>query len=150
MQKVIETPIDILLAEDNLADIRLTQEAFKDGKLSNNLYVVNDGVEALSFLRKEGKYKEMPSPDLFLLDLNMPRMDGREVLKIIKKDQKLKHIPVIILTTSSDEADILKSYEFHANCYITKPVDFGKFTTIVKQIEDFWFSIVRLPPKKGT
>jgi chemotaxis family two-component system response regulator Rcp1 len=144
-----KSSINILLAEDNPADVRLTQEAFKDGKISNNLFVVNDGIEAMAFLRKENKYKDVPYPDLFLLDLNMPRMDGREVLKEVKSDPNLKQIPIIILTTSDAEADILKSYELHANCYITKPVDFEKFITVVKQIEEFWFSIVRLPPHKG-
>jgi CheY-like chemotaxis protein len=146
---ITKPPIDILLAEDNLADVRLTQEALKDGKISNTLYVVNDGVEAMAFLRAEGKYENMLAPDLFLLDLNMPRMDGREVLREVKSDPKLKHIPIIILTTSDAEIDILKSYELHANCYITKPVDFDKFVAVVKQIEEFWFSIVHLPPKKG-
>ena len=141
--------INILLAEDNPADVRLTQEAFKDGKISNNLYVVKDGIEAMAFLRKEDKYDKMPYPDLFLLDLNMPRMDGREVLKEVKSDPKLKQIPIIILTTSEAESDVIKSYELHANCYITKPVDFEKFITVVKQIEEFWFSIVRLPPQEG-
>ncbi|MBP9691966.1 MAG: response regulator [Alphaproteobacteria bacterium] len=141
--------INILLAEDNPADVRLTQEAFKDGKISNNLYVVKDGIEAMAFLRKEDKYEKMPYPDLFLLDLNMPRMDGREVLKEVKSDPKLKQIPIIILTTSEAESDVIKSYELHANCYITKPVDFEKFITVVKQIEEFWFSIVRLPPQEG-
>ncbi len=143
-----KTPIDILLAEDNPGDVRLTREAFKDGKISNNLYVVKDGIEAMAFLRKEGEYQNVPTPDLFLLDLNMPRMGGREVLEQVKVDPKLKHIPIIILTTSDAEVDIIKSYELHANCYITKPVDLDKFLDVVKQIEDFWFTIVHLPPKK--
>ncbi len=141
MGKVIE----ILLVEDNPGDVRLTLEAFKEGKLINNLSVVGDGVEAMAFLRQEGKYTGKPLPDLILLDLNMPRMDGREVLAEIKKDTNLKHIPVVILTTSQAEQDILKSYDLHANCYITKPVDLDQFNAVVKSIQEFWFSVVKLP-----
>jgi CheY-like chemotaxis protein len=143
------SPINILLAEDNPGDVRLTREAFKEGKIKNNLYVVGDGLEAMSFLRQEGAYHDVPIPDLILLDLNMPKMDGREVLEAVKTDPKLKQIPVIILTTSDAEIDILRSYELHANCYISKPVDLDKFIEVVKQIEEFWFSIVRLPPKRS-
>jgi chemotaxis family two-component system response regulator Rcp1 len=143
----IKLPIDILLAEDNPGDVRLTQEAFKDAKFLNNLYVTSDGLETMAFLRKQGKYEKMPRPDLILLDLNMPKMDGREVLSQVKSDLKLKHIPVIILTTSDSESDIVNSYNLHANCYITKPVDLDKFLTIVKQIENFWVTVVKLPPK---
>lgn len=137
--------IEILLVEDNPGDVRLTLEAFKEGKLINNLSVVGDGVEAMAFLRKEGKYTDKPYPDLILLDLNMPKMDGREVLAEIKKDTNLKHIPVVILTTSQAEQDILKSYDLHANCYISKPVDLDQFNVVIKSIQDFWLSIVKLP-----
>ncbi len=137
--------VEILLVEDNPGDVRLTQEAFKEGKLINNLSVVEDGVEAMAFLRREEKYADVPRPDLILLDLNMPKKDGREVLAEIKKDPDLKQIPVIILTTSQAEQDILKSYNLHANCYITKPVDLDQFNAVVKSIKDFWLSIVKLP-----
>jgi chemotaxis family two-component system response regulator Rcp1 len=136
------TPIEILLVEDNPADVRLTQEALREGKVKNNLSVARDGEEALAFLRREGA----PRPDLILLDLNLPRRDGREVLKEIKDDPQLRMIPVVVLTTSAAEGDILKSYSLHANCYITKPVDLDQFITVVKSIDDFWLTIVRLPP----
>jgi len=139
-------PIEILLVEDNPADVRLTQEALREGKVKNNLSVARDGEEALAFLRREGT----PRPDLILLDLNLPRRDGRDVLKVIKNDDELKRIPVVVLTTSAAEADILKSYDLHANCYITKPVDLDQFITVVKSIDDFWLTIVRLPPDKAT
>lgn len=138
--------IEILLVEDNPGDVRLTREALKDSKINNNLNVVEDGVEALAFLRREGDYSEAPRPDIILLDLNLPRKDGREVLAEIKADDSLKRIPVVVLTTSDDERDILATYNLHANCYITKPVDLPRFVTIVKNIENFWFSIVKLPP----
>lgn len=137
--------IEILLVEDNPGDVRLTQEAFKTGKVHNTLHVVWDGEEAMAFLNREGDYKDAPRPDIILLDLNLPKKDGREVLKDIKSDENLKSIPVVVLTTSSAEEDILKSYNLHANCYITKPVDLDKFLTIVQYIEDFWLSIVKLP-----
>lgn len=139
--------IEILLIEDNYGDIRLTQEAFKEGKVKNRLSVVQDGVDALSFLRREGQYADAPRPDLILLDLNLPRKDGREVLADIKADPSLRRIPVVILTTSEMEEDVLRSYELHANCYITKPVDLDKFIAVVKTIDEFWLSIVKLPPK---
>jgi CheY-like chemotaxis protein len=139
--------VEILLVEDNLGDIRLTQEALRDSKLRNQLYVVRDGVEALMFLRREGEYAEMPRPDLILLDLNLPRMDGREVLQAIKSDEQFKRIPVVVLTTSQADEDILRSYDLHANCYITKPVDLHRFIAIVQTIEYFWFQIVKLPPE---
>ena len=139
--------IEILLVEDNEGDARLTREAFKDGKLHNGLHHVRDGVEALAFLRREGAYRNVPSPDLILLDLNLPRRDGREVLAEIKGDADLKHIPVVVLTTSNDERDILRSYNLHANCFITKPVRLEDFLHVVRSIEDFWLTIVRLPPK---
>ncbi len=136
---------EILLVEDNPGDVRLTQEAFKEGKIINNLSVVVDGVEAMAFLRQDGGYTEAPRPDLILLDLNMPKKDGREVLTEIKNDPELKNIPVIILTTSQAEQDILRSYNLHANCYITKPVDLDQFNNVVKTLKDFWLSIVKLP-----
>ena len=137
--------IDILLVEDNPGDVRLTQEALKEGKLINTLHVAADGVEAMDFLRCRGKFIDAPSPDLVLLDLNLPRMDGREVLQEIKNDPLLKRTPVIVLTTSSAEEDIFKAYDLHANCYITKPVDFLTFAKVVESIENFWFTIVKLP-----
>jgi CheY-like chemotaxis protein len=137
--------IEILLVEDNPGDVRLTLEALKEGKVRNNLSVVADGVEALAFLRRQGKYTEAPRPDLILLDLNLPKKDGREVLGEIKLDEVLKRIPVVVLTTSRAEEDILKSYDLHANCYITKPVDLERFFTVVKSIEDFWLTVVKLP-----
>ena len=140
-------PIEILLVEDNPADVRLTQEALQEEKIHNNLSVVHDGVEALAFLRGEGKYKKATRPDLILLDLNLPRKDGREVLAEIKNDEILKHIPVVVLTISDAEKDILKSYNLHANCYIKKPLDLGEFSKVVKSIQEFWLSIVKLPPK---
>lgn len=139
-------PIHILLVEDNPGDVRLTREALKDGKVHNKLSVVPDGVEAMDFLRRAGNYADSQRPDIILLDLNLPRKDGREVLEEIKKDSDLRRIPVVILTTSDDEHDILRSYDLHANCYITKPIDLSQFATIVKTIENFWFQIVKLPP----
>jgi two-component system response regulator len=141
------TVIEILLIEDNPGDVRLTREALKDMKLKNALHVVPDGVEAMAFLRREGDYASAPRPDIILLDLNLPRKDGREVLEEIKQDEVLKRIPVVVLTTSDDESDILASYNLHANCYITKPVDMRRFIAIVQNIENFWFSIVKLPPE---
>jgi two-component system response regulator len=141
-------PVEILLVDDNPADVTLTQEAFQDAKLCNNLSVVNNGVEALDFLRKQGRYTSAPTPDFILLDLNMPRKDGREVLAEIKADDKLKFIPVVIMTVSKDDKDILESYRLHANCIITKPVKFTEFVEIVRTLENFWFSIVTLPSKK--
>jgi CheY-like chemotaxis protein len=138
-------PIEILLVEDNPGDIRLTQEALKEGKVLNNLSVASDGIEAIKFLQREGDYAKKPHPDIILLDLNLPKMDGREVLASIKSNPKLRRIPVVILTTSKAEEDIIKSYDLHANCYITKPVDLDQFLTVVKSVEDFWFTIVRLP-----
>ncbi len=140
-------PVDVLLVEDDPGDVLLTQETLLGSKIRTNLHVVSDGVEALAFLRKEGQYHGVPRPDLILLDLNMPRKDGREVLADIKEDPDLKTIPVAVLTTSSQDEDILKSYELHANCYITKPVGLEQFSTVVQSLEDFWFAIVRLPPK---
>ena len=139
-------PVDILLVEDNEADVRLTEEVLTESKVQNNLTVANDGVEALQCLRQQGKFKGSPRPDLILLDLNLPVKDGREVLAEIKADKNLKSIPVVVLTTSKAEEDILKTYNLHANCYITKPVDLEQFVTVVRYIEDFWLAIVRLPP----
>lgn len=141
-------PIEILLVEDNPADVRLTQEALKEGKVRNNLFVARDGVEAIEFLRREGPHANATKPDLILLDLNLPRKDGREVLAEIKNDDSLRSIPVVVLTTSSAEADILKSYNLHANCYITKPVDLEQFVQVIKSIDDFWLTVVRLPSDK--
>ena len=138
-------PIEILLVEDNPGDVRLTVEGLKESKVRNNLHVARDGVEAMEFLRREGQHTGAVRPDLILLDLNLPRMDGREVLLEIKSDAKLKTIPVVVLTTSRAEHDVLRSYELQANCYITKPVDLEQFITVVKSIEDFWFTIVTLP-----
>jgi chemotaxis family two-component system response regulator Rcp1 len=140
------SPIDILMVEDNPGDARLTQEALKESKMLNNLHHVRDGVEAMAFLRREGKYSDSPTPDIILLDLNLPRKDGREVLAELKGMPRLKNIPVVVLTTSDAEQDILMSYNLHANCYITKPVDLEKFIEIIRGIENFWLSIVKLPP----
>jgi CheY-like chemotaxis protein len=138
-------PIKILLVEDNLGDVRLTLEAFEEGKVCNEISVVNNGAEAMAFLHGEGKYADAPRPDLILLDLNLPKKDGYEVLAEIKQDSSLKRIPVVILTTSKAERDILETYYLHANCYITKPVDLEQFMTVVKSIETFWLDVVKLP-----
>lgn len=138
-------PIEILLVEDNPGDARLTVEALKEGKVRNNLHHALDGVEAMRFLLREGEHKDKPRPDLVLLDLNLPRKDGREVLADMRKNPDLKTIPVVVLTTSEAEQDVVRTYELCANCYITKPVDLEKFITIVRSIEDFWLTIVRLP-----
>ena len=137
--------VEILLIEDNPGDARLTQEAFKDGKVKNNLHIVYDGVEATDFLFKRNKYIKAPRPDLIILDLNLPKKNGQEVLAEIKTDERLKGIPVVILTMSKAEEDIIKSYNLHANCFITKPIDLVKFFDAVKSIEDFWFTLVKLP-----
>lgn len=141
-------PIEILLVEDNAADVRLTKEALKEGKVSNNLTVARDGEEALEILRKKGAYAGAARPDLILLDLNLPRKDGREVLATLKADPSLKHIPVVVLTTSSAEVDILKSYQLHANCYITKPVDLEQFVSVIRSIDEFWLTVVKLPSEQ--
>jgi chemotaxis family two-component system response regulator Rcp1 len=138
-------PIEILLVEDNPGDVLLTREGLEEAKVRNNLYVVRDGVEALDFLRREGDYAGVERPDLILLDLNLPLKDGREVLQEIKHDPHLRSIPVVVLTTSESDEDILRSYELHANCYITKPIDMAGFIQVVKSIDDFWFTVVRLP-----
>ncbi len=147
MKRSVET-IDILLVEDNPGDVRLTREALKDAKVLNEVYVAQDGVEAMDFLQKKGKFSDAPTPDMILLDLNLPRKDGREVLAEIKQDSKLKRIPVVILTTSKADEDIIRTYNLHANAYITKPVDLNRFIEIIHTLEEFWFSIVRLPPKE--
>lgn len=141
-------PIKILLVEDNPGDVRLTEEALKEGKVHNTLYVAGDGVEALAFLRNEDGYADVPRPDVILLDLNLPRKDGREVLAEIKACHNLRRIPVVILTTSEAEEDILHSYNLHANCYITKPVNLEQFIEVVKSVDNFWFTIVKLPPSE--
>ena len=138
-------PADFLLVEDNPGDVRLTQEALKNHKVQNNLHVVTDGEEAMDFLRRQGKYKDAPRPDIILLDLNLPRKDGREVLAEIKSDPDLKTIPVVIITSSEAEQDIVKSYNLNANCYVTKPVDLDQFIKVVQSINDFWLTIVKLP-----
>jgi two-component system, chemotaxis family, response regulator Rcp1 len=140
-----QKPIEILLVEDNPGDVRLTREALKENKLSNNLHVVGDGEQAMAFLYKTGIYASKPRPDVILLDLNLPKKNGQEVLAEIKDDEQLKQIPVVILTMSQSEEDILTSYDLHANCYITKPLDMAQFIHVVQMIKDFWFSIVKLP-----
>ena len=137
--------IKILLVEDNPGDIRLAKEAFKESKVHNKLHVVEDGKEAMDFLKKEGKYADAPRPDMILLDLNLPVKDGREVLAEVKSDEDLRRIPIVVLTTSRTEEDVIKTYNLHANCYITKPVDMDQFLDVVRTIEGFWFTIVKLP-----
>jgi len=139
-------PVEILLVEDSPSDTELTVEALADGKICNHLSIVDDGVKALEFLRRQGPFANAPRPDLILLDLNLPRKDGREVLEEIKTDANLQTIPVVVLTTSEAEQDVMRSYSAHANCFITKPVDFKQFLTVVKVIESFWLTIVKLPP----
>jgi two-component system, chemotaxis family, response regulator Rcp1 len=140
-------PIEILLVEDNPGDARLAVEALKDSKVRNNLYHVRDGVQAMDFLRRRGEYAGAIAPDLVLLDLNLPRKDGREVLEEIKEDPELKLIPVVVLTTSEAERDLVRTYDLHANAYVVKPIDLDRFIEVVQAIEDFWFAIVKLPPK---
>jgi CheY-like chemotaxis protein len=139
--------IEVLLVEDDPGDVLMTKEAFEDHKLSNQLHVVTDGVEAMEFLRHTGEHADAPRPDLVLLDLNLPRMDGREVLQAIKSDPELASIPVVILTTSEAEEDVLRSYSLHANAYVTKPVDFDRFIQVVRQIDEFFVTVVRLPTR---
>jgi chemotaxis family two-component system response regulator Rcp1 len=139
-------PVEILLVEDNPGDERLTREALKEGKVYNNFHWVKDGVEAMEFLRRKGRHAAAPRPDIILLDLNLPKMDGREVLQAIKTDGDLKRIPVVVLTTSKAEEDVLRTYSLHANCYVTKPVDLEKFIMVVKSIDAFWLTVVTLPP----
>ena len=147
-KKNVGVPVAILLVEDNPGDVRLTKEALRDAKVLNEIYVVKDGVEAMEFLRGEGSFAHVPVPGLILLDLNLPRKGGREVLAEIKMDPKLKRIPVVILTSSQAEEDIFKSYDLHANCYVIKPVDLNRFVEIMHSLNEFWFSIVKLPPPK--
>jgi len=142
-------PIEILLIEDNPGDVDLTREALHDAKVCNNLQVVDDGAKAVEFLYKRGEYANVPRPDIILLDLNLPKKDGRQVLEEIKADPQLSQIPVVILTTSQAEEDILRSYQLHANCYIAKPVDFKQFMHVVKSIEEFWLTIVKLPKRNS-
>ena len=148
MDSVNAQPLEILLVEDNPGDIRLIKEILKEGRINNNLNITEDGEEAMEFLRKEGEFANSPRPDLILLDLNLPKKDGREVLEEIKEDENLRRIPVVVLTTSKAEKDILKSYDMHANSYITKPVDFDQFIKVIKSIEDFWLEVVKLPEDK--
>ncbi len=138
-------PIDVLLVEDDPGDVLMTREAFEHNKVRNRLSVVADGVSALEFLRKEGQYADAPTPDLILLDLNLPRMDGREVLEALKSDAAMRSIPVVVLTTSEAEEDVVRSYSLHANAYVTKPVDFDRFIDVVRQIDEFFVEVVRLP-----
>jgi chemotaxis family two-component system response regulator Rcp1 len=139
------TTIEILLVDDDAGDVRLTEEALKHSKMRVNLNRARDGLEGLTFLRRQNQFAAAPRPDIIFLDLNMPRMDGREMLREIKRDPDLRHIPVVVLTTSADEEDIFRSYDLHANCYVTKPVDLQQFMKVVSSIEDFWFTIVKLP-----
>ena len=143
------TPADILLVEDNPGDVRLTQEAFKEGQICNNLHVVTDGIKALDFLYKRGEYADAPKPDIILLDLNLPRKNGDEVLEEIRADPELKYLPVIILTSSSAEEDVIRSYKLQANAFLTKPVDPAEFIEVVRSFQQFWLSVVRLPPDRG-
>ena len=143
--QIAERPMEILLVDDNPGDVRLTAEALKDGEVENRLHTAKDGMEAIAFLRRKGRYTDAPRPDLILLDLNMPRMNGRQVLAEIKEDSALRHIPVVILTGSREMDDIVNMYDLHANCYVTKPIDFEQFTMMVKSITDFWLTIVKLP-----
>ena len=143
--KLMGRPVEFLLAEDNPGDVRLTKEALRESKISNNLNVVPDGVEAMAFLRREGKYADAPRPDVILLDLNLPKKDGREVLAEVKADPNLRLIPVVIITSSEAEQDVLKTYELYANCYVTKPVDLEQFIKVIQSIETFWLTIVTLP-----
>jgi two-component system, chemotaxis family, response regulator Rcp1 len=147
MEHTFINPIDILVVEDNIGDARLIKEVLNEHKIYNSLFIVNDGVEAMNFLLKKGKYKDVTKPDLIILDLNLPKKDGREVLEEIKANEDLKRIPVVIMTISQAEADILRSYNLHANCYVTKPIDLDQFIKVIKSIEEFWFSIVKLPSK---
>lgn len=148
MEKSTLNSIDILIVEDNEGDARLIREVFNENKMFNSLHFVRDGEEAMDFLFKKGKYENAVRPDLIILDLNLPRKDGREVLAEIKCDPLLKQIPVVIMTISQAEEDILKSYNLHANCYVTKPIDLNQFSKVIRSIENFWFSIVKLPPKE--
>jgi len=140
-------PVEILLVEDDPGDVLMTKEALVDAKMANELYVVSNGEEALAFLFQEGQYADAPRPGLILLDLNLPRVDGREVLARIKAEEELRRIPVVVLTTSEAEEDILRSYDLHANAYVTKPVDFESFVKVVRQVDDFYINVVRLPPR---
>jgi len=139
-------PIEVLLVEDDEGDVLMTREALAEGKVINRLNVVNDGVEAVEYLRRDGKYSDASRPDLILLDLNLPKKDGRQVLEEVKADDSLRRIPVIVLTTSAADEDVLRSYDLHANAYVTKPVDFDRFVEVIRQIDDFFISVVRLPP----
>lgn len=145
MESEVSRQVEFLLAEDNPGDVRLTQEALRESKIRNNLNVVTDGMEAIAFLRRQGKYANAPTPDVVLLDLNLPKMDGREVLAEIKSDPLLKRIPVVIITSSEAEKDILRTYDLHANCYVSKPVDLDQFIKVIQAIENFWLTIVKLP-----
>jgi chemotaxis family two-component system response regulator Rcp1 len=144
-KKGTEMPIEVLLVEDSPGDVRLTEEAFQDVKTLIRMHVVSDGVQAIAFVKRQGVYVAAPRPDLILLDLNLPKMDGREVLQIIKEDPDLKMIPVVVLTTSGSEEDIMKTYRLHANCFLTKPVDLSEFMNVIRSVDDFWLTKVNLP-----
>jgi CheY-like chemotaxis protein len=145
MTELLVKPIEILMIEDNEGDIRLTTEALGDAKIHNRLFTVRDGIEAIHYLRQEGIYAKATRPDLILLDLNLPKKDGRSVLEEIKNDSSLRRIPVVVITSSAAEEDIVKSYDLHANCYVAKPLDFAQFNKVVKSVKDFWMTIVKLP-----
>ena len=145
LEPSLARPAEILLVEDSPGDVRLMQEALREGKVANRVHVVRDGVEAMAYLRQEGEYADAPRPDLLLLDLNLPKKDGREVLAELKADEDLRRIPTVVLTTSQAEEDVLKAYDLHANCYMTKPVDLGQFLDLVRNIEQYWLIMVRLP-----
>lgn len=146
----MHNPIEILLIEDNPADIRLTQEAFREARLHNTIHVAQDGVSAMAFIRQTAPFQHAPRPDLILLDLNLPKKDGREILKEVKSDPHTRTIPVVVLTTSEDEGDVLRSYDLHANAYLVKPIDVLRFITMIRSLESFWLSVVKLPPKEPT
>ncbi|MCC7207987.1 MAG: response regulator [Anaerolineae bacterium] len=141
----LREPVKVLLVEDNPGDVRLVKEAFREANVQHQLYVASDGLEALAFLRQEGQFHDAPRPDVILLDLNLPRLDGRTTLEIIKTDHQLRYIPIIVLTTSNDRQDVLTCYDLHANCYITKPIDYAQFDTVIRRIDMFWFGVVTLP-----
>ncbi|MFO7996249.1 MAG: response regulator [Dehalococcoidia bacterium] len=147
--QIAERPVEILIVDDNPGDLRLTAEALKEGKVQNRLHLAKDGIEAIAFLRRQGKYIDAPRPDLILLDLNMPRMNGREVLAEIKEDSELKHIPVVMLTGSREMGDIVRTYDLHANCYVTKPIDLEQYIRMVRSITDFWLTTVKLPTEES-
>jgi CheY-like chemotaxis protein len=150
MENAYKRNINVLIVEDNPGDARLIEEVFKQNKIYSSFIILNDGVKAINYLKKQDEYINAMKPDVIILDLNLPKKDGREVLSEIKFDELLMHIPVIVLTSSSSEEDILNAYNLHANCYVTKPIDFNSFTNAIKSIENYWFSVVKLPGKNNT